>query len=296
MSATTPTPAGASVRIGNYWSSAECTKLLLIIMQEGNPNFEVKDWKTIGDKANAVFGGKFTPVAVKHQFQRMRHQFMEDFAFPIKEQDEQDDQDDGEATMATPKGRKRAASTEAGAAITAKKLRVAKKEDSDDEAVTGEDESVVDKGDAAIAEDDAAVDNPTDSEYVADNTTDGEYVVDDSHDDEKTPVKAPPRRRSLRLAYAAAEAAAAEVDDPLTAAEDLDPELPGTRMTRAQTIAAAATANDSYLVAAVDPAAAIITAADAAAAASRAAVVVNDILAALEAAKAAGRVETKSED
>ncbi|KAI1138116.1 hypothetical protein F5Y05DRAFT_418972 [Hypoxylon sp. FL0543] len=60
------------------WSEEETTKLLLIIMQEGNPELTVKGWKSIGEKITSVFGDKYSLKSAQKHYQKLRHDHMKE--------------------------------------------------------------------------------------------------------------------------------------------------------------------------------------------------------------------------
>ncbi|KAI1464308.1 uncharacterized protein F4812DRAFT_467956 [Daldinia caldariorum] len=128
MSAKTSTAAPKANVDSAKWTPEENANLLLLIMQEDNKQLGVKGWKTIGERAQNVFGDKYGLAAVKHQFQRLRKQYINEFPIP-----EEDAQAGGESAKTPTKGRKRTAASmdspdaEEDAGTKTKKARVAKK-------------------------------------------------------------------------------------------------------------------------------------------------------------------------
>ncbi|KAI1803592.1 hypothetical protein F4811DRAFT_524078 [Daldinia bambusicola] len=110
------------------WTPEENANLLLLIMQEDNKQLSVKGWKTISERAQNVFNGKYGFAAVKHQFQKLRKQYIDEFPIP-----EEDAQAGGESAKTPTKGRKRTAASmdspdaEEDNGTKPKKARVAKK-------------------------------------------------------------------------------------------------------------------------------------------------------------------------
>ncbi|KAI0105966.1 hypothetical protein F4814DRAFT_452345 [Daldinia grandis] len=125
----TKTTKSAATTSGDLkWNSEENTNLLLLIMQEENKELAVKGWKAISEKAKEVFGNKYTLPALKHQFQKLRKQYLGDWPAP-----QEDTQAGSEAAKTPMKGRKRPAASMDGSdaendiGTKAKKARVAKK-------------------------------------------------------------------------------------------------------------------------------------------------------------------------
>ncbi|KAI2469542.1 hypothetical protein F4781DRAFT_393828 [Annulohypoxylon bovei var. microspora] len=88
------------------WSSEEVAQLLLLIMQEENFELSVKGWNAIGEKAQHLFARKYSMIAIKHQFQRLRRAYMEGLPDAIK-----NGQSNSDSAKAPAKGQKRAATS-----------------------------------------------------------------------------------------------------------------------------------------------------------------------------------------
>ncbi|KAI0881596.1 uncharacterized protein GGS22DRAFT_192232 [Annulohypoxylon maeteangense] len=154
-----PSEGGQSTKA---WTSDDSLKVMLLIMQHENPNLGVSGWKAIGDKAQVLFGGKYTMVAVKQQFQRLRRNFMEEIPEGWKEKAETGADKAGgdageEGGEVSGKGKKRAAPATddpTANALKAKKARVAKK---------------VTKGPAKNAKNDIADDSEGEQRQIAKN-------------------------------------------------------------------------------------------------------------------------------
>ncbi|KAI1209594.1 uncharacterized protein F4807DRAFT_83942 [Annulohypoxylon truncatum] len=109
------------------WSSEEAVKMLLLIMHHENPDLGVSGWKAIGEKAQVLFDGKYSMVAVKHQFQRLRRTFMAEIPANWKGDS---DNDENEPEETSTRGKKRVAPTADEPSVKtpkAKKPRVAQK-------------------------------------------------------------------------------------------------------------------------------------------------------------------------
>ncbi|KAI0137661.1 hypothetical protein F4776DRAFT_671036 [Hypoxylon sp. NC0597] len=119
----TSTPeAGANGAKQQKWTGHDNAKLLLMVMQEGNDNLDVKGWANIGERVLDGFDGKYTAGAAKHQFQKLRREFINSTPASIKAQED--------ALEAVKKGRKRtsaAVDDDDDDKDKVKKARVAKK-------------------------------------------------------------------------------------------------------------------------------------------------------------------------
>ncbi|KAI1094038.1 hypothetical protein F5B19DRAFT_500222 [Rostrohypoxylon terebratum] len=102
------------------WSNEETLKGLLLIWQHENPELSVSGWKEIGEKAQAVFNGKFTMVALKHQFQRIRAAYLNDLPESLKEAPKPNEK---KPTASSGKGKKRAAPADDGATDNGPKFK-----------------------------------------------------------------------------------------------------------------------------------------------------------------------------
>ncbi|KAI0853547.1 hypothetical protein F5Y00DRAFT_257568 [Daldinia vernicosa] len=183
------TPNGDSTK----WSSDENARLLLLVMQEENKDLAVKGWKTIAEKAKEVFDGKYTLPAIKHQFQKLKKQYLDDCPTPPE-----DSQAGTEAAKTPTKGRKRMAASmdspdaDNDTGTKAKKARVAKK---------------TTKRAKAAAEDAMQDDYPGDSDgdeqkpakatkrrvMKKSNIKAADDESDDDHEDIETPTKPKPK-------------------------------------------------------------------------------------------------------
>ncbi|KAF3069771.1 hypothetical protein GL218_07848 [Daldinia childiae] len=193
MSNKTAKSATAGNGDSTKWSSDENASLLLLIMQDQNEQLAVRGWNSIAEKAKETFRGKYTLSALKHQFQKLRKQYLDDCPTP------QEDSPAGSETAKTPtKGRKRTAASMDGAdaendtGTKAKKARVAKK---------------TTKRAKAAAEDAMQDDYPGDSDgdeqkpakatkrrvMKKSNVKAADGESDDSHEDIETPTKPKPK-------------------------------------------------------------------------------------------------------
>ncbi|KAI8956973.1 hypothetical protein F5Y11DRAFT_364476 [Daldinia sp. FL1419] len=102
MSAKAGTTAPKADADDTKWTPGDSANLLLLIMQEDNKDLAVKGWKIIGEKAKTVFNSKYTPSAVKHQFQKLRKNYLAECSTP-----EGGKNADGETAKTPTKGRKR---------------------------------------------------------------------------------------------------------------------------------------------------------------------------------------------
>ncbi|KAI1415012.1 hypothetical protein F5Y13DRAFT_187701 [Hypoxylon sp. FL1857] len=114
--------AGTGAKSTRGWSGEESMKLLFLIMQGENRDLGVKGWKELADKAQALFGGKYGPAAIKHQFQKLRLKYLEELPESLKNA-----ATDENAAKAPGTSRKRAAPADDGSATKAKKARTSPK-------------------------------------------------------------------------------------------------------------------------------------------------------------------------
>ncbi|OTA94091.1 hypothetical protein M434DRAFT_384633 [Hypoxylon sp. CO27-5] len=115
------------------WTKDDNVKLLLTIMHTSNPELGVQGWDEIGRKVLAIFNQKYTKVAAKHQYQKLRRIFLdmvaslpdppaslaslvaqaaqddEDDEYDEDSEDSEDDEDYEDDPQPATKGRKRPA-------------------------------------------------------------------------------------------------------------------------------------------------------------------------------------------
>ncbi|KAI0895436.1 hypothetical protein F4806DRAFT_497002 [Annulohypoxylon nitens] len=109
------------------WTNDETLKAMMLIWQHENRDLSVSGWKEIGEKAQTAFNGRFSMVALKHIFQRVRTAYMND----IPEDWKKAPKSNGDkAPAVSGKGKKRAAPSDDEPTVNspkAKKQRAVKK-------------------------------------------------------------------------------------------------------------------------------------------------------------------------
>ncbi|KAI0839233.1 hypothetical protein F5Y06DRAFT_303382 [Hypoxylon sp. FL0890] len=111
-----PKAAADAAKPAKGWSAEESASLLLIIMQEDNPQLAVKGWRSIGEKAKVVFGDKFSAASMKHQFQKLRRTYLDELSAVKGVQDNQ-------VAAVQPSFKRKRAAADDGDAIESKRVR-----------------------------------------------------------------------------------------------------------------------------------------------------------------------------